>query len=140
MDQVLIGVDGSKESANAARVGAELARVFGISVTLVHVVPPSGLAIPAQPFVQAHLGREPNRIARQRLEEIHRLVSTSGQHVETQVTFGDASEVLLEIARRDDVRMVVVGGRALSGWERALHGSVADSVRRGCGKPVIVTH
>jgi nucleotide-binding universal stress UspA family protein len=138
--KVLIGVDGSKESANAARVGTELARVLGADVTLVHVVPASGVSLPAQTFVQAHLGRELDRVARTHLEEMYRLVSSGARHVDTQVTFGDAAEVLLELARKDDVRMVVVGGRSLSGWQRALHGSVADSLLHGCSKPVVVTH
>ncbi len=129
--RVLCAVDGSESSTATARLAGGIAARSGAELRLLHVIPvfrgdstewivgsddeaPPEL-VPATEAVR-ELGIEPHR----------------------QMAMGRAEEALVAIGKRDDVDLVVVGSRGLSGLSRVLLGSVSEYVAQHAHCSVLV--
>ncbi len=129
--RVLCAVDGSESSTATARLAGEIVGKTGAELRLLHVIPvfrggdtewvvetddqaPPEL-VPATEAARA-LGIEPRR----------------------EMAMGRAEEALVTIAKRDEVDLVVVGSRGLSGLSRVLLGSVSEYVARRAHCSVLV--
>jgi nucleotide-binding universal stress UspA family protein len=139
MKRILVGVDGSKESRDAAAYAAELAQALG-SLLLIASVSDVPVALAAPELVQraAEWQEESSKHSTAIAKDIARSVARSGLTVETIVESGPAAETLAELARAGDVDLVVVGHRGRNAVSRALMGSVADRLVQICAKPVLV--
>ena len=136
--RVLVGVDGSAESQQAAEYAARIADATGSAIELAYVLP-----------VIAEPGPDGNVHARfwqqQRTERAHEILrgmagalAPRSTPVETCLLEGAAAEMLAEEAKSDDVVLVVVGHRGRGAVARALLGSVADRLTQISPKPVLV--
>ena len=139
MKRILVGVDGSKESRDAVRLAAELARADGSLLVVASVI------LPASPLEGAPeiVSRAKAQEARDREEAkvLVREVAASignGVKVETAIAEGSPAIALADLARAGDVQLVVVGHRGRNAVARALLGSVADRLVQICTKPVLV--
>jgi nucleotide-binding universal stress UspA family protein len=120
--RVLVGVDGSPESATALD---EADRLFGTSagsVTLVRVIPFDGSGeaereaeTELKTAVSAHVGMEASAV----------------------VLRGEPVHALREYAQKHQCDVMVVGTRG-AGLSKALMGSVATGLARGAGIPVLL--
>jgi nucleotide-binding universal stress UspA family protein len=72
------------------------------------------------------------------LAEMSQGVPRPNTPVETSLLEGRTAEALAEEAKRDDIRMVIVGHRGRGAAARVLLGSVADRLVQICPKPVLV--
>lgn len=52
---------------------------------------------------------------------------------------GDTAEDVIDLADREDVDLIVLGGRKRSPAQKVLFGSIAQSVLLGTDRPVVVT-
>ena len=139
MKRILVGVDGSKESRDAARFAAGIARAIEAQLIIASVVPGVAategapeLVVRAEEWVQKE--REQ---AAALVREIAAFVD-KGVVVETLVITGAPAVALADQARAGDVEMVVVGHRGRNAVARALLGSVADRLVQISPKPVLV--
>jgi nucleotide-binding universal stress UspA family protein len=133
--QILIATDDSAAGQRAVETGIEIARGAGASATLVYVRPsPSRLG---EPYYQRELGLD-LREARLGLAKAARRVAEAGVPVETELLEGDPAEQVLELARRRDVDLIVVGSRGRRRIAEALLGSVSRAVVRGADRSVLV--
>ena len=134
MKQILVGVDGSKESRAAAKKAAEIAINSKEMLRLVCVVPP------IQVFT--NVISSPHDVERQRAAATEIVAEVAkeitGVQVETEIGEGIPTEVLATLAAKPDVDMVVVGHRGRSNLSRLLIGSVADRLVQISPKPVLV--
>lgn len=129
--RVLCAVDGSESSTATARLASQIVVGTGAELRLLHVIPvfrgnatewvvemddqaPPEL-VPATEAARA-LGIEPRR----------------------EMAMGRAEEALVTIAKRDEVDLVVVGSRGLSGLSRVLLGSVSEYVAQRAHCSVLV--
>src|SRR5262249_7566564 len=139
MKRILVGVDGSKESRDAVKLAAELARADGSLLVVASVI------LPVSPLEGAPeiVARAKAQQARDR-EEAKALVQEaaasigSGVKVETAIAEGSPAIALADLAREGDVQLVVVGHRGRNAVARALLGSVADRLVQISAKPVLV--
>ena len=117
--QILFPTDYSEVSAAAGRAAAELARHFKARLHVVHVVPPVTDPGPAEslPSAVADLGR--------------------GLDVVSSVVHGRPAREIVAYAARHGIGMIVMGTHGRTGVSRALLGSVAESVVRRAGCPVL---
>lgn len=139
MKRILVGVDGSKESREAARLAAELARatesLLVIATSVAPVIPLEG----APELIAQE--QEEERKEREQAKELVKDVAASigeGVKVETLVASGAPAIALADLARSGEVDLVVVGHRGRSAVARALLGSVADRLVQISPKPVLV--
>jgi nucleotide-binding universal stress UspA family protein len=140
MKRILVGVDGSKESLQAAVLAANLAHQTKRSLELAHVLP-DAVAAPPEAFSaelaiwRKDIAEEGNRLLKEVRTRVERPETDSRS---TLVESARPAEALAELANEPDIDLVVVGHRGRSAVTRALLGSVADRLVQICPKPVLV--
>jgi len=136
---VVVGVDGSPASLEAASTAARAASARGAVLRLVHARPtiaePYGRG--AVPPLSDHAATDPaHRSARgvaERLREHH-----DGLTVETTLVDDDPAHAILQAAL--GAQLVVVGSRGLGAFRGMLLGSVSHEVLRDAACTVLVEH
>ncbi|MBZ4416262.1 universal stress protein [Myxococcus sp. RHSTA-1-4] len=135
MRRILVAVDETEASRDAARMAVEYAERLGARLTFVHVLPPdSSLEVPEF----ADFERACEARAAQLLEEACQLTGIPHPQADLQVRHGDPVEVLCAAALAEDVDLVMTGTRERGPLARALLGSVAMRLVSQCSKPVLV--
>jgi nucleotide-binding universal stress UspA family protein len=138
MRRILVAVDGSPASQEAAVTALEYAERLGRKVTFVHVLPgrvagETGVAPEFEAFESA---------CEQYAEELLKdtCVSTGPRTwgASTLVAHGEPVAVLSTLAKAEDVDLVIVGARARGSLARMLLGSVSAELLSRCSKPVLI--
>jgi 3-phenylpropionate/trans-cinnamate dioxygenase ferredoxin reductase subunit len=114
--RILAGTDGSGTATEAVRRAYTLASVYAGTVTLVHVGDPVVGAI--------------------KLEEVAE-VRPDDVEVERRTVEGDPAQRICELAETEDVQLVVVGNKGMSGVRRFL-GSVPNKVAHEVPSDVLI--
>lgn len=138
MDEVLVPVDFSEHSSRAVRYAAEICRLYGARMNLLHMfeqpVHPEvylggGTAsLPSFESVEASL--------REALAEIAVRAGPDVEHV-IHVREGRAVRGVLDAADELPADLVVIATHGLTGLKHVLLGSVAEKVVRGANCPVL---
>jgi nucleotide-binding universal stress UspA family protein len=136
---ILLPIDGSPSSLRAAQFCADVAKAFKASVVLLNVQPviedwqTHGLGHDA---ALAHL----NDRARLALQESGRPLSDAGLSYATLVEFGEAAEVIAQVAADRQCSHIIMGTRGQSGVKGLLMGSVGTKVLHLVTIPVTFVH
>jgi nucleotide-binding universal stress UspA family protein len=118
---IACAIDGSDASVLTALAAAGVARATGSELRLVHVVP-------------VFRGRNeewtlgPQDQSPPELEPSVKAVSSLGLEPIREMAMGRPERTLVRVAERDEVDLVVVGHRGVSGMTRRLLGSVSEHV------------
>jgi nucleotide-binding universal stress UspA family protein len=142
---VLVAVDGSDVSIEAARRGLELLS-HPSDVLLVTVIDASdemmvtgtgmaGGTMSEEEFATHESARQQE--GRELLQEAARALSLDGP--ELVLLQGDAGREICTAAEERSCRAIVIGSRGRGGVARALLGSVSDHVVRNAPCPVVIT-
>ena len=134
MKQILVGVDGSKESRAAAKKAAELAGAEKATLRLVCVVPP--VEVFTNVIASPRELKEQRAAAQGILDEV--AAELPGVEVKTEVGDGAPTEVLARLAAQPEVDMVVIGHHGRGRLSQLLIGSVATGLVQISPKPVVV--
>jgi nucleotide-binding universal stress UspA family protein len=121
MRRILVAIDSSPASMEAALTALKYAEHLGKRVTFVHVLP--------------------GRVAEEAEEQMQETCFSAGGRswsADTLVAHGDPVSVLTTLAKAEDVDMVIVGARARGSLARTLLGSVSSELLSRCSKPVLV--
>jgi nucleotide-binding universal stress UspA family protein len=148
MKKILIAIDDSKFSENAAGYGFDLARLYEAHVGLVIVVEPivfqqtGADAIMGTPF-EANAVNDAELIKAQTESAentIEKTIKRLGEGLQiTQFTeFGSTAEGILECSKQFNADLVVLGTHSRTGLDRLLMGNVAEHVVRHSEVPVLV--
>lgn len=138
--RILCPVDFSEHSRHALDHAVAIARWYGSTVTVLHVVSPAPVAAYApgplvyEPMLLTTVDRE------QVLANVRRFVdaeSAPGVVMESRVRDGLAAGEILEFAIEMDADLLVIGTHGRSGFERLVLGSVAEKVLRKARCPVL---
>ena len=119
--QIACAVDGSEASVLTAVAAAGIAQATGADLRLLHVVP-------------VFRGRNeewtlgPEEESPPELEPSVKAVSALGLTPIREMAMGRPEHTLVRVAARDEVDLVVVGHRGVSGMTRRLLGSVSEHV------------
>ena len=136
---ILLPIDGSPSALRAAKFCADVAKAFKATVVLLNVQPTiedwqtHGLGHDA---ALAHLGDR----AKGALQEAGRLLAAEGVSYATVVEFGDAAEVIANVAKDRACSHVIMGTRGQSGMKGVLMGSVGTKVLHLVDIPVTFVH
>ena len=139
MRRIVVGVDGSQESRDAAKWAVDIAKATGAKV----LVATSAYALSPMTSPEVFINtqswqNEERKLSAKTVEGIAAAVSRNGVAIETFVGSGTAAEMLADLARAADVDLVVVGHRGRGAVARMLLGSVADRLVQISPKPVLV--
>jgi nucleotide-binding universal stress UspA family protein len=139
-DLVLIAVDGSKPSLEAARMGLKIAKAVGASVEIANVLVygGSGGTGAAATYWYSALPKL-REDARSTLSQAVREAENAKVPFEAKVLEGhDAAVAIVQEAEEVGPKMIVVGSHGRTGISRVLLGSVAEKVVRLAPCPVLV--
>lgn len=137
-NKILVAIDGSQNAFRALEYASDLAKKYGASITLIHVV-----ERPVYPYVYAEginlegdiystLREEGEKLLAEKKEEL----IEKGLKTETLLITGDpAGEVLKTSADHD---LIVIGSRGLGKLKTLLLGSVSTKVCQHAKKPVLI--
>ena len=130
-------IDFSDPSARALCWASVLARHFGNRLTVAHVDNPllisAALAAYDTPLMGEVTRAEIEEFAASVLPAIGREASAYGM----VTTCGDPTREILSIARQQRATLIVMGSRALTGWQKFFFGSTTACVLRCTEVPVL---
>lgn len=145
--RILVPVDGSDFSLKALDIAADLAGKYNSKLIILHVVPsnevPEGLRKWAK---EEQFLDPPEAIYEQAIADgILEVAETrlSGKNIgsfQRATEHGDAAKRILEVAKRQDADLIVLGSRGLSDFQGLVLGSVAHKVTHAARCTVITVH
>lgn len=146
--RILIGIDDSKYSENAAAYGFELAHTFNAQVALVHITEPVIMSQPSDPSmvgsIMPVMGTDEPEILNIQEEYSSKLIENTitkfaGDLQVTQFNeFGSTSDAIITCIAKFNADLVVLGTHSRTGLDRFFMGSVAEDVVRHSPVAVLV--
>jgi nucleotide-binding universal stress UspA family protein len=137
VERVLIPVDGSDSSRNAAKYGAHLVNAKYPKIFLLNVWEPITLTIGGDKAERLRQNAEAKSMAL--LEEHKKLLEPCGLDVELITRSGRPDYAILNVQDELDCDLIVIGSRGLSVLENVIMGGVVTRVLEGATCPVLVT-
>jgi len=136
-DAVLVPTDGSEYARVGARHGVRVARGFGATVHVVHVVDTGrGLSPLGVSHATAGGGRQ-RAVGEEIVESVAQISDDLGVDVATELVEGVPSEALQDYVTDSEIDFVAMGTRGRSNIERHLLGSVTERIVRTSPVPVL---
>ena len=149
--KMLIPTDGSDSGNIALRYGLYIASKFDPTITGLHVIDVYLIQGPITTDISGAVGMPPydgffeaietslQEKAQFILKDFQERCQKSGFVAEVKTTTGKIDEIIAEEAQEADLVLMAKKGEHFHLKEGGLLGSVAESVIRHCGKPVMVT-
>lgn len=138
--KVLLPIDGSKSSLNAAKYLVKMSKNSRspITVTLVSVHDDSGLGYVKQ-FVDKNIVNDYLReISEKELKAAQKVLDIAGVKHNIVIMRGHVADEIMSLANKDKVDMIVMGAKGRSGFLDILMGSVAQRVCSIAKQPVLL--
>jgi universal stress protein A len=141
LSRILVPTDFSAPSDAALEYAKMLAERFGASMHVLHVMeePDAAGAWGSEVYI-AELPRmreAAQREAEKRLSEIFTTNERSRLKPSAEIADGRAARTIVEVARRQQIDLIVMGTHGRSGVARLLLGSVTEKVLRTAACPVL---
>ena len=137
VEKVLIPVDGSDSSRNAAKYGTQLVNARNPKIYLLNVWEPVNMTIGGE--MAERLRKNAHDKSMAMLEEFKKFLEPCGMDVELISRSGRPDYVILNVQDELDCDLIVIGSRGLSMLENVIMGSVVTRVLEGANCPVLVT-
>jgi len=139
MKRILVPTDFSKHAEYALRVAAQIAKKNNSEICLLHM-----LEMPHQASDAVSAGSAIPQImyfkdmAIDKLDELMDSDFLEGINVSEIIQFEKAFDGIMEISKKNDVNLIVMGSHGASGYEEMFIGSNAEKVVRTSDVPVLV--
>ena len=129
---ILVPLDFSGKSRQALRYAVPIAQKFSAKIHLVHVLRPLAK-------------KEESDLPRLRQDAIRRLGEMSGQlpprlRAGNAVLVGKPADEILALAAKNNIDLIVLTTKGLTGLKRVLVGSTAETIMRQSVCPVLSVH
>lgn len=134
--RILFATDFSECSVKALPFAAGIARKFGSSLTVCHVVTPTPLALGA-PEAAPYLYEAEIESASRALEELMKSTAISGLEAKSVMPSGPLSDQLEAAIRENKIDLLVTSTHGRTGFRRLVLGSSAEEICRVATCPVL---
>jgi len=134
---LLLAYDGSEPSKKALKVAIDLAKKLNAKLYILYVVDVRA-ATEIFPDIAGEIGEKLLETAKELVNEAVEEAKKAGVEAEGLVEAGVPPEKIVEVAKKKDVSMIVIGAHGYGGIKRLLIGSVSDKVIRMSDRPVVV--
>lgn len=138
--KVLLPIDGSKSSLNAAKYVAKFAKNSRspVSVTLVSVHDDAGLGHVKQFVAKSVVDDYLREISEKALKPAQKVLDTAQVKHSMVIKRGHISEEIINLANKEKVDLIVMGAKGRSGLLDILMGSIAQRVSSSAKQPVLL--
>ena len=142
--KILVAVDGSKPSMDASIQAIDLAKKFEAELIAIHVIDPRFSRLETALSPRPGKLKEAVMLAmekgRQNLEKVKHNATEKKVRVKTDIIVGKTSVAneIVEYAEKENINIIIIGSRGISGFKRILLGSVASEVVTYAHCPVFV--
>ena len=138
--RILVPTDGSEFSKKAEKhalflASASGAEIFAVSVTENNFV--NGLPLDDEVYQLNQILKERSE---ENLKEFDELNDNNDLKITHVIREGSPAKVILEVAKEEDIDLIVMGSSGKSGFDRFIMGSVADKVVNSAKCAVLVIH
>ena len=130
--KILVAVDGSETSSKAEENASELAEKYGADLIALYIVPPN--------IKSSEIFDLAKQYGQKIVDEVKHEASAKKLNVQTEVLWdvGSVTKAIVEYAENNNVNLIVLGTRGISGIKRMLLGSTASGVVTYSHCPVMV--
>ena len=136
-EKILIATDGSEHSERAARMGIELAKLAGGTVTALYVADTSRMSHLPDDMLLFSIRELLVKEGNEAVNYIKKLAEKSGVAFEKQLVEGNPGEEITKFAYKAGMNVIVLGSVGRTGLDKFLLGSVAEKVVRNSKVPVL---
>jgi nucleotide-binding universal stress UspA family protein len=142
--KILVPLDGSAPSLDAAKQAVGIAAALGAQVTFLHVLPNLGsyINLPRLYASESYnkLIEEFNAQGETILDNVIKEIDTKGVTIDKKLESGaDPATKIIEVSREGQYDLIVIGNRGLTGATEYLLGSVSSRVADHAPCPVLIT-
>ena len=138
-NKILVPTDGSEFAKKAQKHALFLSKVSGAEIIAVSVTENNfvnGLPLDDEVYQLNQLLKEKSE---ENLKEFDEL-NEDNLKITHVIREGSPAKVILEVAKEEDVDLIVMGSSGKSGFDRFIMGSVADKVVNSAKCAVLVVH
>jgi nucleotide-binding universal stress UspA family protein len=136
--KILIAVDGSKCSMNAAKKGVDLASQLSASVILLYVIDIAGLL--GYSAISATIDPDLLKTFHDEAEKVVKEIATKNPSdmVSTLTIEGDPQQQIVNVAKDKKADIIIMGTHGRTGLKHMIMGSVAEDVIKHSEIPVLI--
>ena len=142
--KILIATDGSDHANHALNYAIESAVKWDAQLLILSVIPPLRPILPdpddVYPTYIPDFEEDMEKAYRSVLDEALNTVQKKQPDisVEARLEKGRPPDVIMEIARTENVDLIVMGSRGLGGIMGSVLGSTSQAVVHSCTKPILI--
>jgi nucleotide-binding universal stress UspA family protein len=138
--KILLPIDGSKSSLNAAKYTSKMAKNSRspVSVTLISVHDDIGLGHVKQFVAKSVVDDYLRELSEKELKAAQKVLDAARVKHNMAIKRGHIAEEIMALANKDKVDMIVMGAKGRSGFVDVLIGSVAQRVSSSAKQPVLL--
>ena len=138
--KILLPIDGSKSSLNAAKYTSKMARNSRspVSVTLISIHDDIGLGHVKQFVAKSVVDDYLRELSERELKAAQKVLDAASVKHNMVIKRGHVAEEIMALANKDKVDMIVMGAKGRSGFVDVLIGSVAQRVSSSAKQPVLL--
>jgi len=139
MKRILVPTDFSKHAEHALRVAAQIARKNNSEIFLLHM-----LELPGQSSDALTIGSDIPQImffkdrAIKKLDDLMKVDFLQGIEVSEVIQFHKAFDGILNVSKKNNIDLIIMGSHGSSGFEEMFIGSNAEKVVRFSDVPVLI--
>ena len=138
-EKILVPTDGSEFAKKAQQHALFLAKVSGAEIIAVSVTENNFVnGLPLDDEIH-QLNQILNERSEENLKEFDKL-NVDDLKITHVIREGSPAKVILEVAKEENVDLIVMGSSGKSGFDRFIMGSVADKVVNSAKCAVVVVH
>jgi nucleotide-binding universal stress UspA family protein len=137
LKKILHATDFSDAANTALPLVAALAKRYGSTVSLVHVMPPD-MTLSPMAGVPAYMPLATEENARNEMKKLLGLEMLQGVNAVPVISAGFAEHMIHRLARENDSDIIIVGTRGHKGVKHLIFGSLCEDLARSAPCPVLI--
>ncbi|MEM3594193.1 MAG: universal stress protein [Candidatus Jordarchaeaceae archaeon] len=138
--RIMVGVDGSEHADKAVDHAIELCKCMGAELIAVNIISMDTLSCmeDSDKDVYCRVQEALEKRANNLLDKVEKKANKENVLIKKIVQVGDVADTIVELAKREDADLIVVGTRGLLGVKRVALGSHAEKIARWASVPVLI--
>jgi nucleotide-binding universal stress UspA family protein len=138
--RILLPVDGSDASVNAARYALRIAKLLDADITCIHVIAAPPLLRGMNPALVALYFSRAEKQSKIWISEVKQMAKKEQARVTSEIVVDVLSvpNAIIQYAKKQRMDLIIMGTRGRTGAKKLLLGSVASAVMAHAGCPVML--